>query len=338
MPTLSHPPAPARTVQAVGLHRFGGPDVLEVVELPEPEPGPGEVLVDVAGATVNPTDTLFRQGLQRWSLEGLSPPYVPGMELAGEIVGLGPQVERFAPGDAVFGFVVPSRPTGGAQAERVVVPVASLARVPPSIEVLACATLPMNGLTALQAVRALELEPGATLGVTGAAGAVGGYVVQIASSMGITVVADARPPDRELVGSLGADVLVDRGPAGIEEVRRRFPDGVDAYVDAALLGAVLVSPALRPGAKVAVLRPDRIEGGGDAAPLSARDIGQVRIWVRDDLDDQRALEEIALFAGTGVLTPRVAEVLPFEDAPKAHRLLEGGGLRGRLVLSPRSLR
>src|SRR5262249_13182452 len=166
-------------MKAVTFSRFGGPEVLEVSELPAPRPGPGEVRIRVAAATVNPTDISFRSGRQAALVKelGLQPPFVPGMELAGEVDAVGQGVKR-RPGGRVMAIVNRRRPGGGAQAALVVVPAASVARVPENVSLEAAATLPMNGLTVRLALDRLALRPGQTLGVTGAAGAVGGYAVE----------------------------------------------------------------------------------------------------------------------------------------------------------------
>ena len=148
-------------MRAVTFSRFGGPEVLEVSELPEPKPGPGEVRIRVAAATVNPTDISFRSGRQATAVReaGVLPPYVPGMELAGVVDAVGEGTD-WHPGDRVMAIVNPRRPGGGAQAELVVVPAASVARAPEGTSLEAAATLPMNGLTVRLALDRLALRPG----------------------------------------------------------------------------------------------------------------------------------------------------------------------------------
>ena len=202
-------------MRAVTFSRFGGPEVLEVGELPEPQPGPGEVRIRVAAATVNPTDISFRSGRQttvQLHESGARPPYIPGMELAGVVDAVGEGTDWHT-GDRVMAIVNPRRPGGGAQAELVVVPAASVARVPEGISLEAAATLPMNGLTVRLALDRLALHPGQTLGVTGAAGAVGGYAVELGVSDGLRVIAVAGPRDESLVRGFGAQTLVPRGAA-----------------------------------------------------------------------------------------------------------------------------
>src|SRR5262245_40887511 len=209
-------------MKAVTFSRLGGPEVLEVSNLPEPQPGPGEVRIRVAAATVNPTDISFRSGRQLSTAQlaemGVQPPFIPGMELAGVVDAVGDGVSWRA-GDHVMAIVNPRRPGGGAQAELVVVPAASVARGPAGASLEAAATLPMNGLTVRLALDKLGLGPGQTLGVTGAAGAVGGYAVQLGVSDGLRVIAVASPQDETLVKRFGASAVVPRGDAAIRGLR-----------------------------------------------------------------------------------------------------------------------
>src|SRR5256712_8259907 len=183
-------------MRAVTFSQLGGPGVLQVSDLPEPHPGPGEVRIRVAAATVNPTDISFRSGRQLSTAQlaemGVRPPYIPGMELAGVVDAVGASTDWRA-GDRVMAIVNPRRPGGGAQAEFVVVPAASVARVPEGTSLEAAATLPMNGLTVRLALDRLALKPGQTLGVTGAAGAVRGHAVGLGGRAGLGVIAVARP-------------------------------------------------------------------------------------------------------------------------------------------------
>src|SRR5438093_8463736 len=205
-------------MRAVTFSRFGEPEVIEVSELPEPKPGPGEVRIRVAAATVNPTDISFRTGRQQTTAQlaemGVLPPYIPGMELAGVVDAVGEGTDWHT-GDRVMAIVNPRRPGGGAQAELVVVPAASIARVPERTSLEAAATLPMNGLTVRLALDRLALKPGQTLGVTGAAGAVGGYAVELGVSDGLRVIAVARSQDEALVRQLGAKTFVPSGDGAI---------------------------------------------------------------------------------------------------------------------------
>jgi NADPH:quinone reductase-like Zn-dependent oxidoreductase len=310
-------------MRAVGVPRFGGPEVLEVVELPEPVPRDGEVRIRVAAATVNPTDIGLRDGHRAEALKDLPPPWVPGMELAGEIDAVGPGSE-WSPGQRVIAIVLPFRPLGGAQAELVVVPGESVAEVPDGATLEQAATLPMNGLTVRRALDLLALDVGQTLAVTGSAGAVGGYAIELAKLEGLRVVADAAPADEALVRGFGADLVVPRGDGCAQAIRAAMPGGVDAVLDAALLGPAIL-PAVRDGGQLAAVRPFQ----GD----SERGIEIRAVAVSEYATNQDALRALVRRAGAGQLTLRVAETFAPGRAGDAHRRLEAGGVRGRLLIT-----
>ena len=313
-------------MRAVTFSRLGGPEVLEVSDLPEPQPGPGEVRIRVGAATVNPTDISFRTGRQLTVAQlaemSVLPPFIPGMELAGTVdaVGAGTDWRR---GDRVMAIVNPRRPGGGAQAELVVVPAASVARVPEGTSLEAAATLPMNGLTVRLALDRLGLKPGQTLGVTGAAGAVGGYAVELGVNDGLRVIAVARPEDEALVKRLGAETIVPRGDAAIRGLHDAAPGGVDGLIDAAVLDAAVLA-AIRDGGKLATVR-------GFNGP-SERGITIEPVRVTSYLHEQQALDRLGHLVAEGRLTLRVAETFPPARAADAHRKLAAGGIRGRLVI------
>jgi NADPH:quinone reductase len=310
-------------MRAVGFTEFGDPSVLRIVSLPIPSPGPGQVRVKVVAATVNPTDIGFRRG-GRQLPEGVKPPYVAGMDLAGVIDEVGPDVSReWRRDDRVMAAVSPWVPGGGAQAEYVIVAEDQLARVPDGVSLEAAATLPMNGMTVRTALDMLGLRPGQTLAVTGAAGAVGGYAIQLGIHEGLEMVADAAPADEELIRSLGAQHVVPRGSGFAAAVREIYPDGVDALLDAALLGPAAL-PAVRDGGQLIAVRPFQGE--------TERDIAISLVLVGNHLHEAARLAELADLAVKGTLTLRIAELIPAEHAAEAHRRLEAGGVRGRLVL------
>ena len=303
---------------------YGGPDALEVVELPEPHAGRGEIRLRVRAAAVNPTDTLARDGSRAERQRKDPPPYVPGMDAAGVVdeIGEGTDTELHV-GDAAMAIVVPDG-SHGAYAEYVVVPAASAVRAPAGASDAEAATLPMNALTARLALDTLALAPGETLAVTGAAGALGGYVVQLAKADRLTVVADAAPADEELVASLGADVVVARGEDVAARIRESQPGGVDGLVDGSLQAEALLD-AVRDGGRIATVRG--FTGRED------RGITWHPVLVRSVAEDHAALDTLRRQAEAGALTPRVADTIPAEKAPEAHRRLEAGGVRGRLVLT-----
>src|SRR5215469_138427 len=311
-------------IRAVCCTEFGDPSVLRVLDVPMREPDRGQVRVRVAAATVNPTDIGFRHGGRR-TPGGLEPPYIPGMELAGVVDTVGPSAGSWQAGDRVMAAVSPWEPGGGAQAEYRVVDADQLARVPDGISLEAAATLPMNGMTVRTALDMLALPPGSTLAVTGSCGAVGGYAIQLGTHEGLEVIADAAPgPDEDLVRSFGARHVVPRGEAMAAAVREIYPSGVDAVLDAALLGPAIL-PAVRDGGQLLAVRPFQGE--------TERDIEISLVLVGQHLHEGARIAELADLVSKGVLTLRVAEVLPCDQAAEAHRRLEAGGVRGRLVLT-----
>lgn len=310
-------------MKAVGVQRFGGPEALEVVEIDEPHPGPGEIRIRVHAATVNPTDTLFRNGVtSAEALRDRPPPYVPGMDVAGVVDEVG-EGARQSVGDDVMAMTLPRSRLGGGYAEQVIVPTESATAMPIGATYAEASTLPMNGLTAQLSLDVLALEPGRTLLVTGAAGAYGGYTVQLAKARGLRVVADSSPEDEPLVRRLGADVIVARGDGVALRVRQALPDGVDAVADGALIGEPILA-AIRDGGAVAAVRAF----GADAE----RGIVIHHVMVRDYAREWDKLDELRRLAGTGAVTLRVAHTYPPERAADAHRALEAGGIRGRLVI------
>ncbi|MEU5463482.1 NADP-dependent oxidoreductase [Streptomyces althioticus] len=311
-------------MKAIALTTYGGPDVLREVDLPTPEAGPGEVRIRVHAAAVNPTDVMLRTGGHAARLQDVPPPYVPGMDAAGVIDQIGPGADgRLAVGQWVVALVMPTRPQGGAYAEQIVVPAESVVPAPAGADHAEASTLLMNAATARLALDTLALPMGATVAVTGAAGAVGGYTIQLAKADGLTVVADAAPHDRDLVRGFGADHVVDRGADVAARVREPAPDGVPGLVDGSDQREAAV-PAVADGGALVALR-------GWQGPAE-RGVTVTPVMVAGVRADTALLDTLRLQAEEGVLSLRVAKVLPASDAAEAHRLLEAGGLRGRLVL------
>jgi NADPH:quinone reductase len=308
------------TARAVGITRPGGPEVVVVVEREVREPGHGEVRLAVRAAAVNPTDV----GLRQRGAAELPPPWVPGMDAAGVIESTGDGVRHLAVGDEVMAAVAPRRPEGGAQAELVVVPAASVVAAPEGMTAEQAATLPMNALTALHGLDLLGLVEGRTLVVTGGAGLLASYVIPIAKLRGLRVLADASPADEALVRGFGADVVLPRGDALVAAIRLEAPDGVDAVFDTALLRRD-VFPAIRKGGALAVVRT----WDGDDVEEGIR-IEKVQVWTVLERTDW--LREARKLAQRGVLVPRVAGTYPPEAAGEAQRRMEAGGLRGRGVI------
>ena len=287
---------------------FGGPEVIQPAERPDPEAGPDEVVVRIHAATINPTDLGTRAGQARRRLPDLEPPFVPGWDLAGEVEG-----------DRVVGMIPFARIGGrvGAYAEAAAVDPAWLAPLPEGVSFEDAATLPLNALTARQALDRLGLPPGAVLLITGASGGVGSFATQLAVAAGIRVIAMAGRDDEDWVASLGATEVLPRD-ADLSAI-----DTVDGVFDAVPLGPAASTPPLRDGGKAVFTRaPD--------PPEPDRDLEFESFLVESDPDALRALTEQLAAGG---LRTRVARTLPLEQAAEGHRLTEAGGLRGKVVLA-----
>ena len=310
-------------MRAVGLYVHGGPEVLEVVDLPEVHAGSGQVRIRVHAVAVNPTDTMARNGSRAEQQKIDPPPYVPGMDVAGVVDEVDDDIStNVAVGDAVMAMVVPNA-SHGAYREQIVLNARSVVPAPAGTSHVAACTLPMNGLTARQSLDLLGLSSAQTLAVTGAAGAYGGYVIQLAKTEGLTVIADASEADRELVTDLGADIVVRRGDDVATRFREHFSDGVDGLADGAVQNE-LVIPAVRDGGAFTSVR------GFIGEPL--RDISFTATMVRTYDGEFEKLDRLRQLVESGSITLRVADTYTPERAGEAHRRLEAGGTRGRLVI------
>jgi NADPH:quinone reductase len=311
-------------MKAVVIHRFGGPEVLEVAELDAPEPMADQVRIHVQAAAVNPVDVATRAGWLAQS--GLAPATGQigiGWDLAGVIDAVGPGVEDFRLGDRVIAMRDLLSASVGAQAEYVVLDTEAVAPAPHTVSPVEAATVPLNGLTATQALDLLALDEGQWLLVTGAAGALGGFALQLAALRGLRTVAVASPDDESLVHELGADVFVPRAENLGAPVRRAVPGGVHGALDAAVIGVSALDAVRDGGAFVAV--------AAGAAPPALRGTRVHNVWIRTDAP---RLAELAALVDVGRLTPRVAAVQPLGTVAAAHQRLAAGGLRGRIVLEP----
>jgi NADPH:quinone reductase-like Zn-dependent oxidoreductase len=310
-------------MRGVGLFTHGGPEVLEILDLPEVHAGPGQVRIRIHAATVNPTDIVRRNGGRAQQQNADPPPYVPGMEAAGIIDEVGTDVpDRLKVGDAVIAIVVP-KGSHGAYREQIALDARSVVRAPAGKTYAEAATLPMNGLTARLSLDLLKLSAGQVVAVTGAAGAYGGYVIQLAKADGLTVIADASEKDEQLVASLGADIVVRRGDDVASRIRQHFPQGVDGLADGAVLNE-LVIPAVRDGGAFTAVR------GFQGVPQ--RDIRFTATFVRSYAQEWEKLDRLRQQVESGQITLRVADIYLPERAADAHRRLEAGGTRGRLVI------
>ena len=311
-------------MKAVIIRGYGGPDVIELADVPVPQPGTGQVRIRVHAAPVHPVDIATRAGrLAEHGLMGAASADIGlGWDLAGVVEALGPGADQFAAGDAVVGMRDLLTAPVGAQAEQVVLDTDAVAPAPRSVTPVEASTIPLNSLTADQALDLLALRSGQWLLVTGAAGAVGGFALELAALRGLRSVAVAAPGDEELVRRLGADEFVARTPYLGGAVRRVVPGGVHGALDAGLVGMPALDAVRDKGAFVAV--------AAGAAPVPLRGTRVHNVWIHTD---GPRLAELAAAVDAGQLTPRVAATLPLEQVATAHERVAAGGLRGRIVLT-----
>jgi len=313
-------------MRTIALVTYGGPEVLHSVELPDPHADTGQVRIRVQAAAVAPVDAMLRTGLLAGAYAGYAPPYVPGMEVAGVIDEVGSGLEDRGDiklGAFVVGFVDTIGSHGG-YSDYVVLPAASVTHAPRGSTAPEAASFLNNALTARNALDTLALKPGSSLLVTGAAGSVGGYVVELAAYQGISVVGVASAADAELVRSMGAARVIPRGSDLARRVRDEQPDGVDAVADAAILGTTVVG-GVRDGGQIAALR-------STASYDLERGVVVHHLNVRERATDQTAISSLRDLVEQSVLSMRVGPTFAALDAPRAHSLLDAGGTRGRIIL------
>ncbi len=315
-------------VRAIVVSRFGGPDVLEQRELPDPAAGPGEVLVRVEATTANPVDVQTRRGDYA---DQAAVPLVVGSDLSGTVLAVGVGVTDLAVGDGVLAMALLF--TGhGTYATLHAIEAALVARRPAGLAAIEAATLPVAGLTAREALTRTRLAPGETVLVHAGAGGVGSFAVQLATLRGARVIATCRAANAALVRDLGADVVIDYRTQDTVAATLAATDGrgVDVVLDT--VGGAAIEQALE------LLAPD-----GRIASIVDTDRPQVLLagWQRGielhlffTSPSRTGLDELAGLAADGRLRPLVDRVLPLAAAADAHRALEAGGVRGKIVLTP----
>lgn len=313
-------------MNALVANDYGPPEQLAVARVPRPAPGPGQVMLEVKAASVNPADVLLVTGKYH-ERRPLRFPFVPGRDLAGTVAALGEGVTRFAVGDAVFGSL---ETDGGAFAEYAVTGAqsAQLARRPEELDPARAAALSTVGLTALGMLGAAGLQPGETVLVIGGSGGVGSVLVQLLSRRGAHVVATARPEHYGLVRELGAAEIIDRERQDVvEEVLRRHPRGVAALFDAAGLGAgaTAMARAVRDeGAVVSVLRlPDAAAFGRGLTAIAD-------VWPGRAEPGQ--LSELGSMVAGGSLRVEVSGTYRLHGAPGAIAAMRDAHKPGKLVV------
>lgn len=313
-------------MKAAAITEFGEPEVISVMDLPEPLLGPDIVVIRTAAAGLNPADFKIRRGrmTERYPHHF---PIILGWDVAGVVEAVGPAVTAYKPGDRVCAYARKFCVEHGTYAEYVGVVEESVAPAPESVDLTHAAALPLACLTALQTISALEIVSGETVLIHGGSGGVGSYAVQLLAEMGVTVLATASEENGDYVQSLGA-VPVDRHGDVVRQVQAVTPDGVDAVMD--LAGgpeAVRTTiPVMKDGSRAgSILLPPEI-GEKD----QARGIKGKYVFVRPY---GAQLADLSARVDSGSLRIHVHQTFPLEDAAEAHRALEAGGHRGKLVLT-----
>jgi NADPH:quinone reductase-like Zn-dependent oxidoreductase len=307
-------------MKAVRFDRYGGIDVLDVREVPRPQPGTGEVLVEVKAAGVNPGEAMIRQGV----FDEIFPATFPsgqGSDLAGVVAEVGTGVDAFSVGDEVLGFTNDR----ASHAEFVVVPADQLTPKPPAVSWEAAGGLFVAGTTAYAAVRSVELTPGDTVAIAGAAGGVGTIAVQLAKRIGATVLGIAGPSNDEWLAAHGV-IPVNYGDGLAGRLRAAAPDGrVDALLD--FFGGGYVELAVTELG----IAPQRIDTVIDFPALERFGVMFVG---NQDAADAAVLAELAALIAAGQLEVPIAEAIPLDEVQRAYRTLERRHTRGKIVLRP----
>lgn len=310
-------------MKAIAFDDYGGPEVLIYRDLPDPQFGPGDVLVEVHAASVNPLDWKMRQGAMRQAVE-LPLPYVPGRDFSGVIRSVGADVTAFAPGDGVFGTA--ERQRQGALAELLPVRADFVGRKPASLSHVETASTGVCGLTVLAALETTApVSAGEKVLIHAGAGGVGCLAVQYAAYRGAHVTSTASADNADFVRGLGAERMVDYRTEDFTQLGPEF----DIVFDT-MGGAVHRQ-------SYAVLKPGGILVYIHAAPIPAGDPPRDDVEVRNSMVEYGTdrLHRLAELLDSGAIKPQVREVFPLDRAVEAHRLIGSGHARGKLVVQVR---
>jgi NADPH:quinone reductase-like Zn-dependent oxidoreductase len=309
-------------MKAAYLERFGGPDVLHYGDLPDPTAGAGEIVVDVAAASVNAADWKFRSG-QYARHSGANFPLIPGRDFSGSVGALGGGVEDLKVGDAVFGVLDVGRE--GTYCEKLTIKAALVAKKPTELSHVQAAAVALTGLTAVNSIAdTLKLQRGETILIQGGAGGVAGFAIQFAKHLGARVITTTSAANREYVLGLGADQIIDYN----EQDFTKVVHGCDAVFDA--VGGEVATKSfdvLRPGGRAAF-----IASGVEAPKPTRSDVVSLRPPVQRS---RAAMERITQLIETGAVRPPTIKVYPLSQAVDAHRLSESRHFRGKLVFQVR---
>ena len=309
-------------MKAVFFERFGGPEVLQYGDLPDPTPAPGEVVVDVAAASINAADWKFRSG-QYARHSGANFPLIPGRDFSGLVSALGNGVNDFKVGDAVFGVLDMGRE--GTYAEKIVIKAAIIAKKPQALSHVDAAAVALTGLTAVNSIAdTLQLQRGETILIQGGAGGVAGFAIQFAKHLGARVIATTSAANRDYVLGLGADKVIDYNAQDFA----RVVSGCDAVFDTVGGDVGQKSFAvLKAGGRAAF-----IASGVEAPKPTRSDVVSLRPPVGRS---RAAMERVARLVETEAVRPPAIKLYSLSQAVEAHRLSESRHFRGKLVFKVR---
>ena len=313
-------------MKAVVIRKFGGPEELVLTDAPRPQPGPGEVLVKVKATSVNPVDYKIRRS---GSWAGVPMPAILGYDAAGVVEELGAGVEHLKAGDEVF---YSARIFGrqGTYAEYHVEAAELVAKKPPQLSFQEAASLPLAALTAYDAVITFfQTQPGDTVLVHAGAGGVGVFAVQLAKAAGARVLATGRRENEALIRSLGADEVIDYRQEKFEEAVNRLTDGVGADAAYDTVGGDTLSRSIqcvRPYGKLATIV--NVEGSIDGMQIRNQTL---YFGFLERTRDK--IQTLAKLVGRGQVRPVIDSVFPLAKVADAHRKIEKGGMKGKIVIT-----
>lgn len=309
-------------MKVVRFHEFGGIDVLRYEDADRPIPGPGQVLLEVAGAAFNPIDTWIRAG-QLVDVFPVTLPHTLGIDVSGTVIALGGDVSGFTVGQKVIGLL--PIPGGGAMADFALAPAEILTPAPTTIDLAQAAVLPVAALTAWQALfEYAKLQAGQRVLVNGGGGGVGGFVIQLAKQAGATVIATASPRSADMVRGNGADIVINYTETSLSEA---IAEPVDVVIN------LVVTQQAEMQELIALVR-DRGILVTATAPSADDPTGRVRIVFFPVRSDAAQLAGIVEKVDAGRLNVDVSDVRPLVDVGYVHTMSAAGEIRGKVVLVP----
>lgn len=309
-------------MQAIAFTQFGSPDVMKLMEVPQPDLPPDHVLIRVAAAGVNPADSAIRKG-QFKLFTPIKGQFVPGADVAGVIEAVGASVTEIKVGERVYAML--PNLLGGGYAQFAAVKASSVARIPTNLNMIEAAGVPLAALTAYQALQKANITPQMPIVINGGSGGVGSFAVQIAKALGADVTATSSPDHHDLLRRLGADRTLDYRTHDFVEDSTRYAAFVDA---AAVLSYAKMRVALQPKGIAVTLNP----GIGNPISVALSRFGRTRLVSLLVRPDGKDLTKISEMIASGKVCPTVDKVYEWTEAAEAHRYIETRRAKGKIVL------